>query len=153
MTLKVKTAAPGRSWLVFDKDTKIAAVHKTDEGFLVAQQGEITCTSNATGVRKRLGLTKEWEPEVKEIENQSTSDLDGYQTDCEVYHDPMIEVKRRLPLYTKILDSKCYFAAGWYRVQFGGKMRVEFCPKLLTLNRNRFWGPFHTEEEAMSLND
>jgi hypothetical protein len=153
MNLTIKTATPGRSWLVFDQDTKVAAVHRTEEGFLVAQKGTITRTPTVVGVRKRLGLTKEWSPEEHVEENQTTVDLDGYQTDCKSYYDPMIEVKRRLPLYTKILGSKCYFAAGWYRILYGNKTRVEFCPKLLTLNRNRFWGPFLTEEEANTLNE
>jgi len=151
MNLKIKTATPGRSWLVFDQDTKIAAVHKTDEGFIVAQQGSIVRATSPTAVRKQLGINH-WEPEDNIEESQSTIDLDGYNTDCGLYYDPVIEVKRRLPLYTKIPGSKCFFAAGWYRITYGKKAKVEFCPKLLTLNRNNFFGPFYTKEEAESLN-
>lgn len=152
MNIKVKTASPGKSWLVFDQDTKIAAVHKTDTGFVVAQKGVVSKPSTIKSVRKKLGISNTWEPENTFEESQSTVDLDGYQTDCEKYYDAVIEVKRRLPLYTKVPNSKCYFAAGWYRIVYGVKAKIEFCPKLLTLNRNRFWGPFHSEEEAASLN-
>jgi len=152
MNLQIKTATPGRSWLVFDKDTKIAAVHKTDDGYLVAQQGSVIRAPSPNAVRKQLGI-KHWEPEDNVEESQSTVNLDGYQTDCAVYFEPVIEVKRHLPLFTKVPNSKCFFAAGWYRILIGNKVQVEFCPKLLTLNRNKFWGPFHTQSEAESLND
>ncbi len=152
MSIKVKTATPGLSWLVYEHETKVAAVHKTDKGFIVAQQGIIETAPNVKAVRKRLRIDSEWEPENKIQESQTKIDLDGYATDCETYYDPMIEVKRRLPLYTKVPGSKCYFSAGWYRILYGNKTKVEFCPKLLTLNRNRFWGPFHNQDEAASLN-
>jgi hypothetical protein len=152
VNVKVKTAAPGRSWLVFDENTKVASVHKTDEGFIVACKGSIIPAKTVKAVRKQLGLD-DWEPEEKEIESQSVNDLAGYTADCESYFDPMIEAKRRLPLFTKVPGSKCFFAAGWYRINYGTRNKIEFCPKLLTLNRNRFWGPFHTKEEAESLNN
>lgn len=151
MNIKVKTALPGQSWLVFDQDTKIAAVHKTEEGFVVAQKGTMSKPSSIKTVRKRLGIPSIWEPE-ESTSSTSRIDLDGYSTDCEKYYDAMIEVKRRLPLYTKVPGSKCYFAAGWYRILYGAKTKIEFCPKLLTLNRNKHWGPFYTEDEATSLN-
>ena len=150
MNVIVKTTAPGRSWLVFEEDIKVASVHKTDEGFIVACKGSIIPAKTAKAVRKQLGV-EEWEPESSEIESQSVNDLAGYATDCETYYDPMIEAKRRLPLFTKVPNSKCFFAAGWYRIQYGNKFKVEFCPKLLTLNRNLFQGPFYTQEEAKAL--
>lgn len=152
MNIKVKTATPGLSWLVYDQETKVAAVHKIDKGFIVAQQGSIVYTPNVKAVRKKLNIESDWEPEDQVKESQSRIDLDGYSADCEIYYGPMIEVKRRLPLFTKVPGSKCYFAAGWYRILYGNKTKVEFCPKLLTLNRNKFWGPFHTQDEAETLN-
>jgi len=151
MNVKVKTAAPGLSWLVYEDDRKIAAVHRTDQGFLVAQQGVTTRATNTKAVRKKLGVA-EWEPEEEIQSSFSKIGLDGYSTDTDVYFDPVIELRRKLPLFTKVAGSKCYFAAGWYRVQIGSKYKVMHCPKLLTLNRNRFWGPFYTKEEAESLN-
>lgn len=151
MNIKVKTALPGQSWLVFDQDTKIAAVHKTNDGFVVAQKGIVSKPSSIKTVRKKLGIPSVWEPEEL-TSTTSRIDLDGYSTDCENYYDAMIEVKRRLPLYTKVPSSKCYFAAGWYRILYGAKTKIEFCPKLLTLNRNRYWGPFYTKDEATTLN-
>jgi len=152
MNVTIKTTAPGRSWLVYDEDIKVASVHKTDEGFIVACKGSVIPAKTVKAVRKQLGV-EEWEPESNEIDSQSVNDLAGYATDCDTYYDPMIEAKRRLPLFTKVPNSKCFFAAGWYRIQYGNKFKQEFCPKLLTLNRNRFWGPFYTEEEAESLNN
>lgn len=151
MNLKVKTAAPGLSWLFYDQDRRVAAVHKTDQGFLVAQQGVTTRASNTKAVRKKLGV-QDWEPESEVQTNFSKIDLDGYSADTDQYYDPMIELRRRLPLFTKVIGSKCFFAAGWYRVQIGNKYKVMSCPKLLMLNRNRFWGPFYTREEAETLN-
>ena len=56
MSIKVKTATPGLSWLVYEHETKVAAVHKTDKGFIVAQQGIIETAPNVKAVRKRLRI-------------------------------------------------------------------------------------------------
>jgi hypothetical protein len=51
-----------------------------------------------------------------------------------------------LPCFTKTLESKIYFAAGYYGINFdNGGWLDSFCPKLSTLRKYEFIGPFRTE--------
>lgn len=60
-----------------------------------------------------------------------------------------IQEKDNLPCFTKTPTSKVYFAAGYYGINFdnGGWMDA-FCPKLATLRKYEFIGPFKTLTDA-----
>lgn len=151
MTFELRTTKEGQSWLVLNDGVKVAAVHKSEDGYILAKDGHVHNLGSARNVRKQLGV-KDWEPGEPTEKSNIICDMDGYPVDTEQYFNAAIEVQRRLPVYTTEPNSKCYFAAGWYRIRIKGRDRVQFCPKLLTLNRNQYWGPFYTESEAESLN-
>jgi len=60
-----------------------------------------------------------------------------------------IQERDNLPCFTKTLSSKIYFAAGYYGINFdnGGWMEA-FCPKLSTLRKYEFIGPFKSATDA-----
>jgi len=58
------------------------------------------------------------------------------------------EVKHKLPLFTKEDNSKSWFAAGWYLVKQHRSWKTIQNPKLITLQRYAYQGPFHSKEEA-----
>jgi len=43
--------------------------------------------------------------------------------------------------------SKSYFCAGYYLVKFANNWAKAYCPKLITLQRYEFQGPFRTKED------
>ena len=56
--------------------------------------------------------------------------------------DPLIE------LYTKTENSQSFFCAGYYVVHWeDGSNSPSYCPKLITLSRYEFDGPFKTRIE------
>jgi hypothetical protein len=70
------------------------------------------------------------------------------------YPVPKIETfktqeRENLPCFTKTPTSKVYFAAGYYGINFenGGWMDA-FCPKLATLRKYDYVGPFKTPTDA-----
>lgn len=73
-----------------------------------------------------------------------------------VFGYPVIKVetfktqeKENLPCFTKTPTSKTFFAAGYYGINFenGGWMDA-FCPKLSTLRKYEYIGPFKTETDV-----
>jgi hypothetical protein len=52
-----------------------------------------------------------------------------------------------LPIYTKSLKSKSYFCAGYYAVRFSNTWVKAYCPKLITLNRYEYAGPYKSQEQ------
>lgn len=55
-----------------------------------------------------------------------------------------------LPLFTKTKDSKVYHCAGYYCILFPKGWTHSFCPKLATLDKYVYAGPFKTEMEMKS---
>jgi hypothetical protein len=70
----------------------------------------------------------------------------GYPADGDIFNT-VFNVQQNLPLYTKLEASKSFFCAGYYIISFNGSWVKNYCPKLLTLERNDYKGPFHTDVE------
>jgi hypothetical protein len=70
----------------------------------------------------------------------------GYDTSC-VPHNPLFDVKNKLPLFTKSPKSKSLYCAGYYIIRFEKGWVKSFCPKAITLERYKFKGPFKTNLE------
>lgn len=65
-------------------------------------------------------------------------------------HNPLWDVKRGVPLYTKTEKSKSMFCAGWYQVKKGKTWSTVYCPKAIILERRDWKGPYKNESEAGS---
>ena len=52
-----------------------------------------------------------------------------------------------LPLYTKTVKSSVYYAAGYYCLEFPKGWMPAFCPKLSTLDKYQYEGPYKTDKE------
>lgn len=63
----------------------------------------------------------------------------------------MYDVRRKLPLFTKSNQSKSLFCAGHYVIKFPKNWVRSFCPKLITIERYEFSGPYLTEEESKEV--
>ena len=79
-------------------------------------------------------------------EKKAVYDVYGYPTGNQP-HNEVLDVQRYLPIYTKGAKSKSFFCAGYYIVKFNGAWTKAFCPKLITLQRYSFCGPYHTKEQ------
>ena len=59
----------------------------------------------------------------------------------------MWDLKKKLPLFTKSEKSKSVYCAGYYIIKFNKGWVKSFCPKLITIERYDYKGPFKTEIE------
>ena len=57
----------------------------------------------------------------------------------------MYNVQKKLPLFTKSKKSKSLYCAGYYIIRFEKGWVRSFCPKLVTLEKYPYKGPFKTE--------
>lgn len=79
---------------------------------------------------------------------EDSSSVYGYPADGNIFN-VVYNVQQNLPLYTKLEASKSFFCAGYYIISFNGSWVKNYCPKLLTLDRNDYKGPFHTKDEMI----
>ena len=61
------------------------------------------------------------------------------------------DIRKRLPIYAKSTKSKSQYCAGYYVIKFRKGWVKSFCPKLITLDRYPFHGPFKTEVEMKQM--
>ena len=72
----------------------------------------------------------------------------GYPTDCNAYN-ALWNLKYKLPLFTTTEKSKSWHAAGYYIININNTDQIQFCPKLITLQRNHYSGPFNEKPKLM----
>ena len=76
-----------------------------------------------------------------EVYNYPINSKSGYNT--------IFDLARKLPMFTKRKDSKCWFCAGHYIINFNKiGWTTAYCPKLITLDRYGYKGPYKSVEDA-----
>ena len=88
----------------------------------------------------------QFEAELK-VSKPDTRTVHGYPAANRVFN-PVWDVQKQLPLYTKTKKSKSWFAAGWFIIKRGRKWKIIQDPKLIALERYTYQGPYHTKEQA-----
>jgi len=60
-------------------------------------------------------------------------------------------LQQKAPIFTKEENSKSWFAAGWYLVKQNKIWRQDFCPKLITLQRYDYFGPYKSQNDLLKV--
>jgi len=77
-------------------------------------------------------------------------DVHGFPCSQHPYN-PMFDVQKQLPVYTKTPKSKSQFCAGYYIICFEKGWRKAYCPKMITLSRYEYRGPMKTKLEMQQV--
>jgi len=132
-------------WILQDGNEKVGNVEACAGGYQVKLNNTIQQYKSIKMVTQRHDIV--FASVEKTVKSTAVSDVHGYPTVGKI-HNPMWDVKHKLPVYTKTNNSKSWFAAGWYEVKRGRSWKVVQDPKLITLQRYKYQGPFHSKEEA-----
>lgn len=146
MTLIAKPIVKNQRWVITDGVKKV---------------GNIEANSNATGYNVKIGENINYFSSTKNIEQdielvfqaptKSKKHLDvpfAYWPTTGKTYNNFYDVKRKIHVYTKTTASKCYYAAGYYKVELNGVWQTLFCPKYIFIQRYQYEGPFLSENEA-----
>jgi len=144
-----KPVVKNKFWVVQDtKGEQIATIQKlthSKEVVLVNSKGRTAYPSiNVLGKKHNIKIDRS----VSTPTPIETGTVYGYLADGDAFN-VVFNVQQNLPLYTKLEASKSFFCAGYYIICFNGSWVKNFCPKLLTLDRNDYKGPFHTKDEMI----
>jgi hypothetical protein len=157
MTVKLKTIVKNNFWILEQDGTKVGTVSKKDKKNyqLLSLHQDQPVTMTMTDIIDKWGEDCFKEPVKVDVEKSITTAgevylLFGYPCASKPTNE-MYDVQRKLPLYTKNNKSNSVHSAGYYIVQYpsNGWSRG-FCPKLVTLERYPYKGPFKTKAD-MSL--
>ena len=149
MNTVVKTLIPNKSWLIEQQGEKIGTLTKEKTVYSVLQNGQKYEIGNAKAVKAQLGIEIPAEITTSK-KTAKLLDLGNtvYDFPCSSKpYNPLYNVRKKLPIYAKSTKSKSQYCAGYYVIQFRKGWVKSFCPKLITLERYPFKGPFRTEVE------
>jgi len=138
-----KPVVNGQYWILKDGEVKVGEIQKQASGVRVSVNHRATTFKSLSLAEQRLSLQIDRTP--LPAPEQTFDTLQGYPTVGEV-HNPVYDIQRRIPLYTKEAKSKSQFAAGWYRVKQGADYEWMLCPKLILLQRYPWTGPYKESE-------
>lgn len=146
MTLIAKPVIDKQFWILQENDRKVGNVEACAGGYQVKINNQVTQFKTIRMAAQRVNI--QFEPAIKIPKAQPTAtQVHGYPVAGRIYN-PMWDVQQQLPVYTKTVKSKSWFAAGWYNVRKGRHWKTVQAPKLIVLQRYPYQGPFYTQEEA-----
>lgn len=151
MNLKAKPIVEGKFWIVEENGEKVAILHKKENNkfMLSSKSGEIY-------FNKKDEITKTFGKDFfsgkinTTFTSQEVREVYGYPTQCYPYN-PIFDLKKKLPLFTKSSASKSLYCAGYYTIKFDKGWVKSFCPKLITVERYPTKGPFKSELEMKQV--
>ena len=151
MSAIAKVLVPNKSWLLENDGEKFASLSKEKKGYSILFKGHEYKIQDLKEIKERFGITID-ERAIKQEKQAKTltTDIYGYPVNGRAF-GPLWNVRKRLPIYAKSSKSKSLYCAGYYVIRFRKGWVKSFCPKLITLERYPFKGPFKTEQEMRSI--
>jgi len=153
MNSTAKVLIPNKEWLIKDGDSKLGSISKAKKGYSFLKQGKKIDFPNLNDLKSELGIAL-FEEGVKKARGDSVDNkvFSIYDYPCSSKpYEPVYSVRQKLPLYAKSAKSKSQYCAGYYVIKFRKGWVKSYCPKLITLERYPYHGPFKTETEMKSV--
>jgi hypothetical protein len=142
---------PEKFWIVEQAGVKLATLRKNEENrFVMSNIEGVKIYDTAQSLTKEFGKDFFVAKIVKEADSAKDNEVQGFATSC-APHNGMYDIRRKLPLFTKSDDSKSLYCAGYYVIKFEKGWVKSFCPKLITLQRYEYKGPFKTDIEMKQV--
>jgi hypothetical protein len=145
--IHAKPIIEGKFWIVEKDGTKVATLHKKENNkFLLSNSNGEIIFDRKDQLTKQFGSDFFLTNDKIKVTTTEPNECYGYPTSS-IPYNPIYDVKRKLPLFTKSKQSKSLYCAGYYAIKFNKGWVKGFCPKLITLERNPYKGPFKDKSE------
>jgi len=142
--MNAKEIIKNKFWIVEDDGVKFGTISLNEDQYILSTPTGTKFYHTERQLTKALDKKLSWTD--LEITETAAKEVHGYATNS-VPFNPMYDVKRKLPLFTKSAKSKSLYCAGYYIIKFDKGWVKSFCPKLITVERYETKGPFKTEIE------
>jgi hypothetical protein len=145
MTTIAKPLIPNKSWLLETDGLKIGTLSKERSSYSILKNGTKITVGTVKDVKEKLGIV--FYDTVK-VSKADSKEFAVYEFPCgSKPFGSVYDIRKRLPIYAKSTKSKSQYCAGYYVIKFRKGWVKSFCPKLITLDRYPFQGPYKTETE------
>lgn len=142
--LVAKPVVKNSYWIVTDGSNKVGNVVADGGGYNVILGNKVEHCANTADIMREYSI------QFENRKNKTVANGTPYAvwpTTGKTYNN-MLDIKRKLHLYTKSRASKCYYVAGYFALQMNGVWSTVYCPKYIFIQRYQYSGPHMTESEA-----
>jgi hypothetical protein len=137
--LTIQQVIDNKLWIVYESNRKVGTLRSITDGYEFFDQRDKS-SNIVTDIDQFKLITSNKE----ELDKVGT--IKGYSTESS---KPVISEHHILPAFTKTKSSKTIFVAGFYLINFDGVgWQTAHAPKLATIEKYSFEGPFLTEWEV-----
>ena len=144
---KATPIVKNKFWIVEKNGVKVATIQTTPTGvaFVKNQQREKFVSINLLKTKYNIEFV---DAGTKKKPAISTNEVNGFPCESKPFNG-LIDAVRGIAIYTKTKNSKSFYCAGHFMIKIENEFIHTFCPKLITLNRHEFLGPFHSKADAI----
>jgi len=146
MNLISKELIPDKEWILVENNKKIGTISKFKKGYAFIKNGKKSPIANINEL-PIIFPKKTFESKIPLDNNNIIYD---YPCSSKPYF-PIYNLQKKLPIFAKSFKSKSLFCTGYYVIKFRKGWVKSFCPKLITLERYPYQGPFKTEQDVKTL--
>ena len=147
MQLLAKNILPQKFWIIENEDKSKLGTIQIDRGQVkVLINGSTFNYNDFETALKQHAIQQSQDPIEETVKVKTEHKVNGYPAKDAPFNE-IYDAKLGLPMYTKNEKSKCFYAAGYYIIRFEFAWAPAYCPKVITLKRNEFRGPYQTQLE------
>jgi len=147
--IRAKSVVKNKFWILQQNNVKVGQAKEVNKDIEVTIHGVAVGKYKSLSEMKKTGLFEFIE--LEKLDGTNLLDVHGYPA-CSTAHNAVWNARYRLPLYTQDVDSKSWYAAGYYKIKVGNTWVVQYCPKLIALQRSNYKGPFKTDPGLLQFN-
>jgi len=133
-------------WILEENGVRTGILQQTEGGLTLTIKKQKTNFQNLSQLKKQYSIRFIAGSSEQPAESEAEHAVNGYPTKLFPYN-AVYDVQKKLPLFTKSQKSSSYYCAGYYIIKFNNNWAKAFCPKLITLHRYQFKGPYKTQVE------
>ena len=143
-----KSIVKNKFWVVEQDGEQVATIQSCPGGVSYVQDNtrEKFATVNLLKTKHNISFSNE----RSKKRTVNSFEVSGYPCDARPFN-ALFNLSKKLPVYTKSASSKSFYCAGHYLIKFAADYVHTFCPKLITLNRYEFLGPFVSKQEMKEV--
>ena len=148
MEFVAKPVLEDKFWILEDNGQKVGTIRSNENGVVLTVGKENHSFKRLEELKQKMKVSFTG----KELVNKEKEEYEVHGYPCKTKpFNGLYDLKRKLPLYTKTEDSQSFFTAGYYCIEFENGWVPAYCPKLITLGRNNYLGPFKTKLEMTEI--
>lgn len=144
MNLVAKPIVKNQLWVITDGVNKVGNVEADGSGFNVKIGNDTNHFDSTKTIERAIKIEFE---RPRTIVKKTTVPYAHWPTPKHTYNN-FYDVKRKLHVFTKTAASKCYHAAGYFKIRLNEDWETVLCPKYIFIQRYEYHGPYNTFEEA-----